>query len=177
MRWNNINLEQDILFSDLGVGGVEQTPSLAESYSRYAEVFNQIASRLEGFITEPNVADNSFLDDDIESRIGSTLYDHVENDIDELYGTFQDFLDNYTQFLDENQTLYRALNDRGFLIDDMSGRAIRNRDLWEDYFYPINRGALGIQVMGCSYLIVDRLWDVYCFVTKQDKPKFRSTLV
>ena len=169
MRWNNINLEQDILFSDLGVGGVEQTPSLAESYSRYAEVFNQIASRLEDFITEPNAADNSFLDDDIESRIGNTLYDHVENDIDELYGTFQDFLDNYTQFLDENQTLYRALNDRGFLIDDMSGRAIRNLDLWEDYFYPINRGALGLQVMGCSYLIVDRLWDVYCFVTKQDK--------
>ena len=168
MRWNNINLESDILFSDLGVGGVEQTPSLAESYSRYAEVFNQIASRLEGFM-ESNAADGSLSDDDIESRIGSILYDHEENSIDELYSTFQDIISNYSQFLDDNQTLFRVLNDRGFPVDDISGRSLLSWHWWPDYFYPINRGAHGLQVMGCSYLIVDRLWDVYCFVTKQDK--------
>ena len=169
MRWNNINLESDILFSDLGVGGVERAPNLMESYSRYTEVFNQIASRLEDFIIESNAADDSFLNDEIESRIGSILYDHEENDIDELYSTFQDFLSNYNQFLDGNQTLYRALNDRGFPIDDISRRALRTWRWWQYSLYPTNRGARGLQVMGCSYLIVDRLWDVYCFVTKQDK--------
>lgn len=169
MRWNNINLESDILFSDLGVGGVERAPNLMESYSRYSEVFNQIASRLEDFIIESNAADDSFLNDEIESRIGSILYDHEENDIDELYSTFQDFLSNYNQFLDGNQTLYRALNDRGFPIDDISRRALRTWRWWQYSLYPTNRGARGLQVMGCSYLIVDRLWDVYCFVTKQDK--------
>lgn len=169
MRWNNLNLQGDILFSDLGVGSVELAPNLKESYSRYAEVFNQIASRLEDFVIEPNVADDSLSDDEIESRIGSILYDHEENGIDELYSTFQDFISNYSQFLDDNQTLFRALNDRGYPIDDISRRALRTWRWWQYSLYPTNRGARGLQVMGCSYLIVDRLWDVYCFVTKQDK--------
>ena len=172
---------QDILFSSLGGIEVKADERVEQSYSSFAEVFNRIASAINGLIeSEADENANSKITTEskrIESSIAQILRRENEDgyrdlfDIEDLYHSF---LGSFHSFLEDHQNLFTELSNRGLNLDEL-------------YYYPRYRrlfyfevyeddtlfSTYGLQFLGCSYLIVDRLWDVYrCFTSKSNILEF-----
>lgn len=171
---------KDILFSSLGGIEVKADERVEQSYTDFAEAFNRIASAINGLIeSEANEDVNSedtSESEGLESSIARILRNENEevSDLQVLKNLYNTFLDNFQSFLIDNESLLTELFNRGLNIEDL-------------YFYPRYRRLLfiggyeddtlfstyGLQFIGCSYLIVDRLWDVYrCFTSKSNILEF-----
>lgn len=153
-----------ILFSPLGNMEISPDSELEQSFSNYAKVFNNVASKLENLISEGGKSA-----DGIEVAISNILVEEDDNDQSVLFNLkncYESFLNKYKGFLHANQ----------FLSQNLSSLGLDAPELWDIYGYhhyppyilsDSREAMIGLQFVGCSYLIVDRLWSVYEFLTKK----------
>lgn len=127
----------DILYSHLGVKEVVSHKGLEISYSLYMNSFRKMIFN----IIEAN-----------NSEFFDFLYDRKHN----IISRYRDFMRQFESFLNLNASLKKELKIRHFderTLNLMNGFPLSN-------FYQVNYDEQ-LQLIGCSYLVVDRLWGIY----------------
>lgn len=174
---------KDILFSSLGGIEVKADERVEQSFSNFAEVFNRVSSAISELIeskSNENVkSEGNNESKGIESSVAQILRgvneegDHELFEIEELYHSF---LEAFHSFLEDNEKLRTELTNLGLNIEELyNPRYPRYRRFlyFDEYEDDMILSTYGLQFVGCSYLIVDRLWDVYrCFTSKSNFLEF-----
>lgn len=169
---------KEILFSSLGGIETKADERIEQSYSSFAEVFNRVASAINGLIEseadENVISEGNNESKGIESSIAQILRQVDEEgnrELNEIEDLYYSFLKAFGSFLEDNERLRTELSDRGLNIEELYyPRYLRYRRYWylyeeDDVFFS----TYALQFVGCTYLIVDRLWDVYrCFTSKSN---------
>lgn len=174
---------KDILFSSLGGIDVKADERVEQSYSNFAVVFNRVSSAISELIeseSEDNVkSEGTNESNGIESSIAQILRGVNEEGDSELYDIedlYYSFLDAFHSFLEDNERLRIELSDRGLNLAELYNPRYRRyrRFLYlDEYEDDMILSTYGLQFVGCSYLVVDRLWDVYrCFTSKSNFLEF-----
>lgn len=174
---------KEILFSSLGGIEVKADERVEQSYSNFAEVFNRVTSTISELIeseSDENVkSEGNNESKGIESFIAQILRGVNEEDNHELYDIeelYYSFLDAFHLFLEDNERLRIELTNQGLNLAELyNARYSRYRRFlyFDEYEDDMILSTYGLQFVGCSYLIVDRLWDVYrCFTSKSNFLEF-----
>lgn len=170
---------KDILFSSLGGIEVKADERLEQSYSNFAEVFNRVSSAISELIESESdeIIKSEGASESIESSIAQIFKGVNEAGNHELFvieDLYLSFLNAFDSFLEDNERLRTELSDRGLNLAELYNprypRYRRFLYLDED---DMILSTYGLQFVGCSYLVVDRLWDVYrCFTSKSNFLEF-----
>lgn len=174
---------KDILFSSLGGIEVKADERVEQSYLNFAKVFNRISSAISELIESEseNIVKSEGINESkgIESSIAQILRGVNEEGDRELYEIeelYYSFLDAFNSFLEDNEILHTELTNRGLNLEELyNPRYPRYRRFLyiDEYEDDMILSTYGLQFVGCSYLIVDRLWDVYrCFTSKSNFLEF-----
>lgn len=171
--------DRDILFSDLGIGEVRPCEELEKSYANYADEFNHIACGLERVIlsSERKYAEEPDVEEKIESDIERVLRGDKDRQfpVRELRDDYHRFVREFYNFLELNPSIREKLVNLGFDIVGSEFWPERFDDIWFYTPWYVSETALSVQFAGCTYLVVDRLWDVYQFLTKRNTDVYELT--
>lgn len=164
--------EQDILFGNLGIEEISYDERFEKSYASYADAFNIIANGIERVImsTNRNTQESGKDEDDIERAIERVLRGPEERlyPIRELIHAYNYLIEVFQAFLESNPPVYQKLIDRGLDVSSLDYWPVRIEERWMYTSWFVSDTELSLQTIGCTYLIVDRLWDVYQFAIKRD---------
>lgn len=164
--------EKDILFGNLGIKEISPYKEFENSYASYADAFNIIANDIERVIlsSDRNTLESGKDEDDIERAIERVLRGPKERlyPIRELIHSYKYLIEAFRVFLVSNSSVYQKLSDRGLDISSLDYWPVRieERLMYTSWF--VSDTELSLQTIGCTYLIVDRLWDLYQFVIKRN---------
>ena len=164
--------EKDILFGNLGIEEISPYKEFEDSYASYAVAFNYIANGIERVVLSPdrNAIESGNDEDVIEKAIEKVLRGTEERlyPVRKLIHAYRNLIKVFRKYLESNPSVYQKLTDRGLDVDNLYYRPdwIDERRMYMTWL--VSDTEFYIQAVGCTYLIVDRLWDVYQFVIKRD---------
>lgn len=170
--------EQDILFGNLGIEEISPYKEFEDSYASYADVFNFVANGIAHVILsrEKNVSESDNEGEVIERSIEKVLMGTQERryPVRALIDAYCLLIKEFRVFLESNPSVYQKLSDRGLDISSLDyWSGIEERWMYTSWF--VSDTELSLQTIGCTYLIVDRLWDVYQFAIKRNAEVYELT--